>query len=197
MFLQEPVLHVASAALRCLVLFAELRKPDPNREASKKALEHKKEITKHLGRSFIQTNPYEDYVNLGSRGLWVDEKFKFLCDNGDGGHEIKIAMRYLGGLQALYELVILPLRKPELFSYEKLLGPQKGVLHWKTMLAKAIIREFGAVFINMRISNLMSKWSGDAQKLDLYEQQDYFECSIRFKKQGTVACLSDGSYSNE
>ncbi|KAG6753584.1 hypothetical protein POTOM_041563 [Populus tomentosa] len=49
MFLQEPVLYVASAALRCLVLFAELRKPDPNREASKKALEHKKEITKHLG----------------------------------------------------------------------------------------------------------------------------------------------------
>jgi hypothetical protein len=98
MFLQEPVLYVASAALRCLVLFAELWKPDPNREASKKALEHKKEITKHLGRPFIQTNPYEvcvcvsvsifvekigfflhfliwvffwvleDYVNLGSRG---------------------------------------------------------------------------------------------------------------------------------
>ncbi|KAJ6976514.1 hypothetical protein NC653_028604 [Populus alba x Populus x berolinensis] len=83
MFLQEPVLYVASAALRCLVLFDELRKPDPNREASKKALEHKKEITKHLGRPFIQTNPYE---------------FKFLCDNGDGGHEIKIAMRDLGGL---------------------------------------------------------------------------------------------------
>ncbi|KAJ6881223.1 hypothetical protein NC651_027931 [Populus alba x Populus x berolinensis] len=55
MFLQEPVLYVASAALRCLVLFAELRKPDPNREGSKKALEHKKEITKHLGRPFIQT----------------------------------------------------------------------------------------------------------------------------------------------
>ncbi|KAL3574663.1 hypothetical protein D5086_022764, partial [Populus alba] len=73
--------------------------------------------------------------------------------------------------QALYELVILPLRKPELFSHEKLLGPQRGVLLYgppgtrKTMLAKAIIREFGAVFINMRISNLMSKWFGDAQKL--------------------------------
>ena len=59
MFLQEPVLYVASTALRCLVLFAELRKPDSNREASEKALEHKKEITKHLGRPFIQTNPYE------------------------------------------------------------------------------------------------------------------------------------------
>ncbi|KAJ6976526.1 hypothetical protein NC653_028616 [Populus alba x Populus x berolinensis] len=75
--------------------------------------------------------------------------------------------------QALYELVILPLWKPELFSHEKLLGPQKGVLLYgppgtgKTILAKAIIREFGAVFINMRISNLMSKWFGDAQKLGI------------------------------
>ena len=38
----------------------------------------------------------------------------------------------IGGLetikQALYELVILPLQQPELFSHEKLLGPQKGVL---------------------------------------------------------------------
>lgn len=81
----------------------------------------------------------------------------------------------IGGLeaikQALYELVILPLRRPDLFSYGKLLGPQKGVLLYgppgtgKTMLAKAIAKESGAVFINVRISNLMSKWFGDAQKL--------------------------------
>ncbi|KAJ6976533.1 hypothetical protein NC653_028622 [Populus alba x Populus x berolinensis] len=127
MFLQEPVLYVASAALSSGNLIRIVK--------HQRALEHKKEITKRLGRPFIQTNPYE---------------------------------------QALYELVILPLRKPELFSHEKLLGPQKGVLLYgspgtgKTMLAKAIIREFGAVFINMRISNLMSKWFGDAQKLGEY-----------------------------
>ena len=54
----------------------------------------------------------------------------------------------IGGLesikQALYELVILPLRKSELFSYGKLLGPQKGALLYgppgtgKTMLAKLL-----------------------------------------------------------
>ena len=58
-FLQELVLYAASAALSCLVLFAGLRHLDPNREASKKALEHKKEIAKRLGRPLIQTNPYE------------------------------------------------------------------------------------------------------------------------------------------
>lgn len=81
----------------------------------------------------------------------------------------------IGGLQtiklALFELVILPLKRPELFSHGKLLGPQKGVLLYgppgtgKTMLAKAIAKEAGSVFINVRVSNLMSKWFGDAQKL--------------------------------
>jgi len=36
------------------------------------------------------------------------------------------------------------------------------------MLAKAIVRESGVIFINMRISNLMSKWFDDAQKLGEY-----------------------------
>ncbi|XP_057472619.1 uncharacterized protein LOC130761147 [Actinidia eriantha] len=158
-FLQELVLYAASAALSCLVLFAGLRHLDPNREASKKALEHKKEIAKRLGRPLIQTNPYEDVI---------------ACDVINPDH-IDVEFESIGGLetikQALYELVILPLRRPELFSHGKLLGPQKGVLLYgppgtgKTMLAKAIAKESGAVFINVRISNLMSKWFGDAQKL--------------------------------
>ncbi|KAL2527512.1 P-loop containing nucleoside triphosphate hydrolase superfamily protein [Abeliophyllum distichum] len=158
-FLQELVLYAASAALSCLVLFVGLRHLDPNRESSKKALEHEKEIAKRLGRPLIETNPYEDVI---------------ACDviNPDN---IDVKFDCIGGLegikQALYELVILPLRRPELFSHGKLLGPQKGVLLYgppgtgKTMLAKAIAKESGAVFINVKISNLMSKWFGDAQKL--------------------------------
>ncbi|KAL2550822.1 P-loop containing nucleoside triphosphate hydrolase superfamily protein [Forsythia ovata] len=158
-FLQELVLYAASAALSCLVLFVGLRHLDPNRESSKKAQEHKKEIAKRLGRPLVETNPYEDVI---------------ACDviNPDN---IDVEFDCIGGLegikQALYELVILPLRRPELFSHGKLLGPQKGVLLYgppgtgKTMLAKAIAKESGAVFINVRISNLMSKWFGDAQKL--------------------------------
>ncbi|KAK9066490.1 hypothetical protein SSX86_013813 [Deinandra increscens subsp. villosa] len=158
-FLQELVLYAASAALSSLVLFAGLKHLDPNREASKKALEQKKEISKRLGRPLIHTNPYEDVI---------------ACNVINPDH-IDVEFNSIGGLESikesLYELVILPLRRPELFSYGKLLGPQKGVLLYgppgtgKTMLAKAIAKESGAVFINVRISDLMSKWFGDAQKL--------------------------------
>ncbi|KAJ4955692.1 hypothetical protein NE237_012475 [Protea cynaroides] len=157
--LQELVLYAASAALSCLVLFVGLRQMDPNRAASKKALEQKKEIAKRLGRPLIQTNPYEDVI---------------ACDVINPDH-IDVEFDSIGGLenvkQALFELVILPLWRPELFAHGKLLSPQKGVLLYgppgtgKTMLAKAIAKESGAVFINLRISNLMSKWFGDAQKL--------------------------------
>ncbi|KAJ6821812.1 ATPase family AAA domain-containing protein 1-like isoform X1 [Iris pallida] len=156
---QELVLYAASAALSFLVLFAGLRQLDPNRAATKKALQKKKDIARRLGRPLIQTNQYEDVI---------------ACDviNPD---KIDVEFDSIGGLenikQALFELVILPLRRPELFNHGKLLSPQKGVLLYgppgtgKTMLAKAIARESGAVFINVRVSNLMSKWFGDAQKL--------------------------------
>ncbi|KAK1326362.1 Katanin p60 ATPase-containing subunit A1 [Acorus calamus] len=156
---QELVLYAASAVLSCLVLVVGLRQLDPNRAASKKALQHKKEIAKRLNRPLVNTTPYEDVI---------------ACDVINPDH-IDVEFDSIGGLEKvkdeLYELVILPLKRPDLFSYGKLLSPQKGVLLYgppgtgKTMLAKAIAKESGAVFINVKMSNLMSKWFGDAQKL--------------------------------
>ncbi|CAN6485047.1 unnamed protein product [Victoria cruziana] len=158
-FLQELVLYAASAALSSLVLFVGLRSLDPNRAANKKAAEQKREIARRLGRPLIQTNAYEDVI---------------ACDVINPDH-IDVEFNSIGGLEpvkkALYELVILPLQRPELFAHGKLLAPQKGVLLYgppgtgKTMLAKAIAKESGAIFINVKVSNLMSKWFGDAQKL--------------------------------
>lgn len=92
--------------------------------------------------------------------------------------DIDVTFSSIGGLdsvkQSLNELVILPLQRPDLFTHGKLLRPQKGVLLFgppgtgKTLLAKAIAKESRAVFINVRIANLMSKWFGDAQKLGNY-----------------------------
>ncbi|KAJ4783835.1 P-loop containing nucleoside triphosphate hydrolases superfamily protein [Rhynchospora pubera] len=156
---QELMLYAVSAALSSLVLYVGLRQLDPNRSSNKKALEQKKAIAKRLGRPLVNTNSYEDVI---------------ACDvvNPD---DIDVEFDSIGGLdqvkEALFELVILPLRRPEIFSHGRLLSPQKGVLLYgppgtgKTMLAKAIAKESGAVFINVRISNLMSKWFGDAQKL--------------------------------
>ncbi|KAI4375254.1 hypothetical protein MLD38_013146 [Melastoma candidum] len=72
---------------------------------------------------------------------------------------------------ALNELVILPMRRPELFSHGNLLRPCKGILLFgppgtgKTLLAKALATEAGANFISITGSALTSKWFGDAEKL--------------------------------
>ena len=102
--------------------------------------------------------------------------------------DIDVTFETIGGLnavkEALHELVILPLRRPDLFTHGKLLGPQKGVLLFgppgtgKTLLAKAIAKESGAVFINVKIATLMSKWFGDAQKLGMCNRSLCFMMSF-------------------
>ncbi|KAI3989258.1 hypothetical protein MKX01_007895 [Papaver californicum] len=89
--------------------------------------------------------------------------------------EIDVEFQTIGGLndvkKAIYDLVILPLKRPELFNGGKLFSQQKGVLMYgppgtgKTMLAKAIAKESRDVFINLKVSDIMSKWFGESQKL--------------------------------
>ncbi|KAG8388590.1 hypothetical protein BUALT_Bualt02G0141400 [Buddleja alternifolia] len=89
--------------------------------------------------------------------------------------EIGIKFDDVGALEdvkkTLNELVILPMRRPELFSRGNLLRPCKGILLFgppgtgKTLLAKALATEAGANFISITGSNLTSKWFGDAEKL--------------------------------
>uniref|UniRef100_A0A1J3K6P8 Protein MSP1 n=1 Tax=Noccaea caerulescens TaxID=107243 RepID=A0A1J3K6P8_NOCCA len=89
--------------------------------------------------------------------------------------EIGVKFEDIGALEdvkkALHELVILPMRRPELFSRGNLLRPCKGILLFgppgtgKTLLAKALSTEAGANFISITGSTLTSKWFGDAEKL--------------------------------
>ncbi|KAL9309200.1 putative adenosinetriphosphatase [Arabidopsis thaliana] len=89
--------------------------------------------------------------------------------------EIGVKFEDIGALEdvkkALNELVILPMRRPELFARGNLLRPCKGILLFgppgtgKTLLAKALATEAGANFISITGSTLTSKWFGDAEKL--------------------------------
>ncbi|CAA0836120.1 P-loop containing nucleoside triphosphate hydrolases superfamily protein [Striga hermonthica] len=73
--------------------------------------------------------------------------------------------------KALNETVILPLKRPELFSRGNLLRPCKGMLLFgppgtgKTLIAKALATEAGAHFINVTPSSLGSKWYGESENL--------------------------------
>ncbi|KNA07898.1 hypothetical protein SOVF_167600 [Spinacia oleracea] len=88
-------------------------------------------------------------------------------------NEIGVSFNDIGSLdeikESLQELVMLPLRRPDLFK-GGLLKPCRGVLLFgppgtgKTMLAKAIANEAGASFINVSMSTITSKWFGEDEK---------------------------------
>ncbi|XP_077212438.1 uncharacterized protein LOC143847481 [Tasmannia lanceolata] len=87
--------------------------------------------------------------------------------------EIGVTFADIGALddikESLQELVMLPLRRPDLFK-GGLLKPCRGILLFgppgtgKTMMAKAIAREAGASFINVSMSTITSKWFGEDEK---------------------------------
>ncbi|CAH9110247.1 unnamed protein product [Cuscuta europaea] len=87
--------------------------------------------------------------------------------------DIGVTFEDIGSLdetkKSLQELVMLPLRRPDLFN-GGLLKPCRGILLFgppgtgKTMLAKAIANEAGASFINVSMSTITSKWFGEDEK---------------------------------
>ncbi|KAG1346502.1 peroxisome biosynthesis protein PAS1 [Cocos nucifera] len=87
--------------------------------------------------------------------------------------EIGVTFNDIGALdevkESLQELVMLPLRRPDIFT-GGLLKPCRGILLFgppgtgKTMLAKAIANEAGASFINVSMSTITSKWFGEDEK---------------------------------
>ncbi|KAI8371670.1 P-loop containing nucleoside triphosphate hydrolase protein [Radiomyces spectabilis] len=90
--------------------------------------------------------------------------------------DISVSFSEIGGLddiaEDLREAVIYPLCYPELYAESSdLLGAPGGVLLYgppgcgKTMLAKALAKESGATFINLRISSLTDKYYGESNKL--------------------------------
>ncbi|KAL0213200.1 hypothetical protein RCL1_006826 [Eukaryota sp. TZLM3-RCL] len=89
----------------------------------------------------------------------------------------KISIKFddIGSLDSvkndLVQHLVLPLRRPELFSASKLSKSSKGVLLFgppgtgKTMLGKAVANESGAVFIPVSSASLGSRYFGDSERL--------------------------------
>ncbi|EMS49758.1 Spastin [Triticum urartu] len=97
-----------------------------------------------------------------------------LLSNVIAPHEIGVTFDDIGALECvkdtLKELIITPLKRPELFSKGQLLKPAKGILLFgppgtgKTMLAKAVATESGASFMNVSMSSITPKWFGEGEK---------------------------------
>ncbi|CAJ1933826.1 unnamed protein product [Sphenostylis stenocarpa] len=127
-------------------------------------------VSRLMGHETMSRKPTQSLKNLAK-----DEfESNFISSVVPPG-EIGVKFDDIGALEdvkkALNELVILPMRRPELFSRGNLLRPCKGILLFgppgtgKTLLAKALATEAGANFISITGSTLTSKWFGDAEKL--------------------------------
>ncbi|KAL8138086.1 LOW QUALITY PROTEIN: hypothetical protein V2J09_004087 [Rumex salicifolius] len=133
---------------------------------------------KSLEIAIVRLHEQESFTTKPSQGLKNlakgDYERNFISAVVPPG-EVGVRFDDIGALEdvkkALNELVILPMRRPELFSRGNLLRPCKGILLFgppgtgKTLLAKALATEAGATFISITGSTLMSKWFGDAEKL--------------------------------
>ncbi|KIY98999.1 hypothetical protein MNEG_8966 [Monoraphidium neglectum] len=130
---------------------------DPYREQRKEAKRQALLLKQRLGRSLV-LNEYE----------------QLLAASVLNPHQIDVSLDDVGGLDGVKRdmrlRVLRPLREHDAVS-ALLWRPVKGVLLYgppgtgKTMLAKAMAREADCFFLNITASAVLSKWYGDANKV--------------------------------
>ncbi|XP_075508540.1 uncharacterized protein LOC142545313 isoform X1 [Primulina tabacum] len=146
---------------------AETSKGTSDGEAVRSRLETTSKTTEHENKS-------EDQPTSKTPEDPPDNEFeKRIRPEVIPANEIGVTFADIGALdeikESLQELVMLPLRRPDLFE-GGLLKPCRGILLFgppgtgKTMMAKAIANEAGASFINVSMSTITSKWFGEDEK---------------------------------
>ncbi|GAA5917520.1 hypothetical protein JCM6882_007943 [Rhodosporidiobolus microsporus] len=155
-------LFVVSQVFVYYAFKAVMSQMDPQKGKRKEAKSKSKEALGKLG------------VDLST--LDLSEHEEIIAAEVVAAEDIAVTFSDVGGLDPiigqLREAVIFPLCYPQLFeSSAGLFGAPKGVLLYgppgcgKTMLAKALAKESGATFINMKVSTLTDKWFGESNKL--------------------------------
>jgi len=137
------------------------------REAMKRMLNHLLESYKRAGR--------KGPVRVPALNRWEE----MLLSDVVFPHQIEDEFKDMGGLRTvkeqMYEAIVLPLTKPQLFaklqSGSKLVKVPTGVLLYgppgtgKTMTARALAKSTQATFINVRPSMLQQTYYGESQKV--------------------------------
>eukprot|EP00607_Mallomonas_marina_P008478 CAMPEP_0182416728 /NCGR_PEP_ID=MMETSP1167-20130531/1087_1 /TAXON_ID=2988 /ORGANISM="Mallomonas Sp, Strain CCMP3275" /LENGTH=445 /DNA_ID=CAMNT_0024589751 /DNA_START=85 /DNA_END=1422 /DNA_ORIENTATION=+ len=131
---------------------------------SKKAAKKVKEVlARKLGKK------EDDIVDL-------DEYEIRITPNVIGCNELDVSFDDIGGmdleLEQVRDSVVIPLKHWQMFrDHSDILPCPTGVLLYgkpgtgKTMSAKAIAKEAGASFINVKASSILDKWLGESDKL--------------------------------
>ena len=133
-------------------------------------------LSKRKRESAARAKTMFDRLNLPTMEL--NEYERIIATEIIHPDDIQVGFSDIGGLddilESLQEAVIFPLTVPEYGSGSVgsgLIAPPKGVLLYgppgcgKTLIAKALAKESGAIFINLHISTLTDKWYGESQKL--------------------------------
>ncbi|RNE97239.1 ATPase family AAA domain-containing protein 1-B-like [Trypanosoma rangeli] len=113
-------------------------------------------------------------LNIRGQSVYVDRAEEAIAECIIDPATIKEDFSNIGGLEdaklLLIEHVKWPFTRPELFSGKTLRSHPKGVLLYgppgtgKTLLARAMAKELGCSFINVKTDSLFSKWVGDTEK---------------------------------
>ncbi|KEG06388.1 ATPase family AAA domain-containing protein 1-B-like [Trypanosoma grayi] len=132
-------------------------------------------ILLYLARKLAYHHGYSaKKVTLGGRIVYLDHAEEVIAECIIDTSKIDVDFTDVGGLEdiktALIEHVKWPFTRPELFSGKTLRSHPKGVLLYgppgtgKTLLARALAKELGCSFINVKAESLFSKWVGDTEK---------------------------------